>query len=624
MPTQTPGKFIGSACPFKLPPSLSEGVNLECGYLVVPSDRSDPNSPALQLAVAILRHPEGASAGDPIIYLEGGPGGSSLEFLYLIYDRSFAPVFEAGRDIILFDQRGVGLSRPVLDCPEQDALFYELLDNEANGKALTEEEMDQLSIEAMAVCASNLASKADLADFSTDANATDVKELAQALGYEQVNLWGTSYGTRLALEVMRDYPEILRSVVLDSSLPPQVNLFEEAPTNQMRSFDLVFDGCAADPDCDTAYPDLRQVFYDTVDALNLENARFTATDPINGISYQVAVSGDNFIDLLFQFMYDTDVIPMMPKLIYDASQGNTDLMALLVGSLIASQSAISDGMHFAVQCAEEVAFNSLDAVEADAAKYPEMADYFDAGSLSAPFDTCREMLIAPATDPAVSQPVESDIPTLVLAGQFDPVTPPAWGELVAQDLPNSYLYEYTGAGHGPSMAVSCTRQMMIAFLKDPTRAPDDACQQAMEAVKFVTPAPTDVTLVPFESAEMGIQGLAPEGWEQVSNGVFSRQHSALDVALILQQAAPLSAEELLAQLSRQMGLSQPPVQGGDREANDLTWALYEFNARGVQVDMAITEKDGLAMVVLMQSIPAERENLYEKVFLPAVDALKPL
>jgi len=533
-------------------------------------------------------------------------------------------VFEAGRDIILFDQRGVGLSRPALDCPEQDALFFELLDNEASGRALTEEEMDQLSIEAMAVCASNLSGKADLADFSTDANAADVKDLAQALGYEQVNLWGTSYGTRLALEVMRDYPEILRSVVLDSSLPPQVNLFEEAPTNQVRSFDLVFEGCAADPDCDLAYPDLRQVFDDTVDALNLENARFTATDPLSGVSYQVAVSGDNFIDLLFQFMKDTDIIPMLPKLIYDASQGDTDLLALLVGSLIASQSAISDGMHFAVQCAEEVAFNSLDAVEAEAAKYPEWADYFDAGSLSAPFDTCREMLIAPATDPAVSQPVESEVPTLVQAGQFDPVTPPAWGELVAQDLPNSNFYEYPGAGHAPSMAVDCARQMMIAFLKDPTRAPDDACQQAMEAVKFVTPPPTDVTLVPFESVEMGIQGLAPEGWEQVSNGVFSRQHSSLDVALILQQAAPLSSQDLLAQLSRQMGLSSPPEPGGERQANGLTWTLYAFNARGVKVDMAITEQDGKAMVVLMQSIAAERENLYEKVFLPAVDALKPL
>jgi hypothetical protein len=125
------------------------------------------------------------------------------------------------------------------------------------------------------------------------------------------------------------------------------------------------------------------------------------------------------------------------------------------------------------------------------------------------------MLIAPHR-PAVSQPVEAMFDP-VLAGNSTITT--RWGEW-SRDLPNSYFYEYPGAGHAPSMAVDCARQMMIAFLQNPSRAPDDACQEAMEAVKFVTPPPPDVTLVPFENPEMGIQGLAPEGWEQVSNGVF--------------------------------------------------------------------------------------------------------
>ncbi len=214
-PTLVPAQFIGSSCSITLPAGLKEGSDVTCGYLVVPADRSDPQSGPLQLSVAILNHPEGASHDDPIIYLEGGPGGSVLEFLNLIYERRYAPMFEAGRDIIVFDQRGVGLSRPALDCPKQDELFYELLDNEMNGKALSEDEMDQLSLDAMETCAQDLASKADLADFSTDASAADVKDLAQALGYTQINLWGTSYGTRLALEVMRDYPEIVRSATLD-------------------------------------------------------------------------------------------------------------------------------------------------------------------------------------------------------------------------------------------------------------------------------------------------------------------------------------------------------------------------------------------------------------------------
>jgi pimeloyl-ACP methyl ester carboxylesterase len=623
-PTLAPAQFIGSSCSLTLPPGLKEGQDITCGYLVVPADRGDPLSGALQLSVAILSHPEGASHDDPIIYLEGGPGGSVLEFLNLVYERRYAPMFEAGRDIIVFDQRGVGLSRPALDCPEQDALFYELLDNEMNGKALSEAEMDQLSLDAMQTCAQDLASKADLADFSTDASAADVKDLAQALGYTQINLWGTSYGTRLALEVMRDYPEIVRSATLDSTLPPQVNLYDEQPANLSRSFGLLFDSCAADEACAAAYPDLEKVFYDTVEALNTENLRFTATDPLTGKSYPAAISGDNLIDLTFQFLYDADIIPLLPQLIYEVSQGQSDLLALLVGSLIASQSAVSDGMHQAVQCAEEIAFNSPEAMQATAAQYPELADYFDAGTIAAPFDTCKVMNIAASTDPTVSEPVVSDIPTLVLAGQFDPITPPAWGKLVTEGLKNSYFFEYPGMGHAPSLSSDCARSMLLAFLQDPTRAPGDACIETMGPPAFTTPPPSEVTLVPFTNQEMNIQGVVPEGWEQVSPGVYSRQHSSLDVALVLAQAATMTADNLLTQISKQVGLSQPPASVGEQQANGLNWKLYSFSTRGVQIDMAISEKDGLAMILFMQSTAAERDNLYQKVFLPMLDEFRPL
>jgi pimeloyl-ACP methyl ester carboxylesterase len=622
--TLTPASFIGSSCPFKAPPGLSEGVNLECGYLIVPANRLQPDGTVVQLAVAILRHSDGEPEADPIVYLEGGPGGSVLEFLNLVYDRRFAPVLAAGRDIILFDQRGVGLSRPALDCPEQDDLFFELLDNEMDGRVLSEEEMDQLNLDAMAACADNLSTKADLADYSTDASAADVKDLAQALGYAQINLWGTSYGTRLALEVLRDSPELVRSVVLDSSLPPDVNLYDEQPTNLGRALNLLFDRCAEDQTCSSAYPDLKTVFYDTVDALNAKNLSFTATDPISGKSYETVISGDNFIDLVFQFLYDSEVIPLLPRLIFDVSQGKTDLLALLVGSLIASQPAVSDGMHQAVQCAEEVAFNSPEAMQAAAAELPELAGYFDAGTINSAFDTCKVMQIAASTDPTVSQPVESEIPALVLAGEFDPITPPAWGELAAEGLANSHFFEYPGLGHAPSLSNSCARDMMIAFLKNPAAAPADACLEAMGPPNFVTPPPADVTLVPFQNQDYQIAGVRPEGWEEVSPGVFSRQHSSLDVALVLAQSAPMSASSLLSQISRQVGLSQPPQPAGEREANGLTWTLYSFTARGVQVDMAITEEEGLAMIVLLQSSADERDNLYEKVFLPMVDELEPL
>jgi len=219
----------------------------------------------LQLAVAILHPEDGATESDPILYLEGGPGGSVLEFLYLTYNRNFKPLLVSGRDVILFDQRGVGVSRPALDCPEQDRLFYELLDNEMNGRQLTEQQMDRLIIRAMETCARNLAVKANLTDFSTRASAEDVADLIAALGYETVNLWGISYGSRLALEIMRSNPILVRSATLDSMVPAEVDLYGEQPANLAAAFDLLFQSCANDKACNAAYPDLRQVFFDTVE-----------------------------------------------------------------------------------------------------------------------------------------------------------------------------------------------------------------------------------------------------------------------------------------------------------------------------------------------------------------------
>jgi hypothetical protein len=194
----------------------------------------------------------------------------------------------------------------------------------------------------------------------------------------------------------------------------------------------------------------------------------------------------------------------------------------------------------------------------------------------------------------------------------------------ASGLKNSYYFEYPGMGHAPSLSSECARSMLLAFLQNPSSAPGDACLETMGPPAYITPPPSEVTLVPFTNQEMYIQGVVPEGWEQVSPGVYSRQHWSLDVALVLAQAASMTADNLLAQISKQVGLSQPPPVASEYEANGLNWKLYSFNTRGVQYDMAISEKDGLAMILFMQSTAAERDNLYEKVFLPMLEEFMPL
>ncbi len=624
-PTRASSQFISAACPFRVPDGLREGVNLHCGYLSVPADRSRSDGGTLQLAVAILHPEDGATESDPILYLEGGPGRSVLEFLYLTYSRNFKPLLASGRDVILFDQRGVGVSRPALDCPEQDRLFYELLDNEMNGRQLTEQQMDRIVARAMETCAKNLAVKADLTDFSTRASAADVADLTAALGYETVNLWGVSYGSRLALEVMRNHPNIVRSATLDSALPAQVDLYGEQPVNLAAAFDRLFQSCAADEACNAAYPDLRQVFFDTVAQLNQENARYESSDPLTGQRYTVVLSGDNFIDLVFQFLYDTDVITLLPRLIYNVSQGNYELISLLTGSVIATHGALSDGLYYALQCREEIPFTSPEKIRSAAAAFPEFADYFDQSAIQSVFEICTVMgLTNDAPDASANQPVASDISVLILAGEFDPITPSTWGQQAADTLSRAYFFEFPGMGHGVSVARECPRQIMLAFVENPSQLPKSDCIQEMGAPQFSVPVAAPVKLVPFSNKEMGIQGLSPSGWKEVNTGVFSRQATPLDATLVLAQASSVNAEMLLQQLARQFGLTEVPKSESQREANGMTWSLYAFQVRGLPLALAIAEVEGKSFLVLLQSSADEYSALYQYVFLPVMDSIKPL
>ena len=617
--------FESAACPFRLPPNQAEGRTVECGYLVVPEDRSQADGRSLRLAVAIFHPPGGASKPDPIIYLVGGPGASALEFLYLSFDKAFAPVFAADRDLVLFDQRGVGFSEPALDCPEAHELSLELLDHELDGKTLSFEEVDTLIREAYDTCAQSLGALSDLSAFNSVASAADVNDLRLALNYDEINLWGTSYGTRLALGVMRDYPQGLRCVVLDSTYPPDADLYLETPASLDRSLNLLFETCAADDACDAAFPDLRQVFFDTVERLNDTPVETEITDPFTRQSYPALFDGDTLMALVFQLLYETTVLPDLPQLICDAAQGDFDTINRIRGTFIGQSTVSSRGMSLSVQCHEEIPFSTREQYQAVVADYPHLASFFQESIMGEiMYHTCTTWESGRATA-LENQPVSSNVPALIMQGEYDPITPPHWGHRAAETLSNGRYFLYPGVGHGASVVEGCPRDMMIAFLDDPTRAPDSACIAQMEGIQFVLPSGEmeAVALVPYANEEMGINGVRPDGWAESAPGVFSRGGSGLDVVLLIAQAAAGRASDMLAKFTRQLGLDAPPSPVGEREANGLSWELYAVEVRGLSVDIALAEGGELVLVVLLQAKPEERISLYEQAFLPAVDALKP-
>ena len=609
----------------RVPTGQTEGVTVECGYLVVPENRADPESDTIRLAVAILHPPGGASEPDPIIYLSGGPGASDLEFLFLSFDLAFAPVLATGRDLIVLDQRGVGRSDPALDCPAVAELSLELLDWEIDGKVLDDDEAGELFLDTVAACEEDLSAVADLTAYNTASNAADINDLRLALGYDQVNLWGASYGTRLALGVMRDYPEGLRSVVLDSVYPPDVDLYMELPANAVRAFDMLFAGCAADAACSTAFPELEWVFFDTVERLNETPGAYEVTNALTGDDYDVLIDGDTLVALLFGFLYHTDVIPSLPQIIYDVSEGNFDMVSLIQGSLMARREAVSMGMQLSVQCNEEYAFNSLEEYEAMLADYPRLQGFLEDALVGKPGFAVCERWDSGRAGPIENKAVVSNVPTLVMAGEFDPITPPAWARHAAETLSNSTVVEYAGVGHGAGVVEGCPRDMLLAFLNDPTGTLDDTCVTEM-GMQFVVPVEgeVDVELEPFTHELMRITGLKPVGWSELGPGVFARQSSGLDVATVIQQSADGSAAHLLATLSAQLRLDEIPTSTGQREANGLTWTLYSVEVQGISVDFSLSEGSGLALLVLLQSAPDERDALYEAVYLPAIDNLVPV
>ncbi|MEW5868392.1 MAG: alpha/beta fold hydrolase [Chloroflexota bacterium] len=490
------GQFQPSACLFALPPEVRQGQEVDCGYLSVleqrpvegetrqPGDDTHKVGDAprlIRLAVAIFHPPGGVQHPDPLIYLSGGPGGSTLETLRYGYEELTAPAFAAGRDLIVFDQRGVGRSRPALDCPQLEEYMLDLLERQLDGRPADQAETESLLLSEVSACRAALNQVADLGAYHSAASAADVEDLRLALGYEQVNLWGGSYGTRLALEVMRRYPHGLRSVVLDAVYPPDADLYLEAPANFRRSLERLFAACTANPVCQAAYPDLENFFYATVARLNASPVQRPLENPFTGESYTAPMSGDTLLALTFQALYDSQLRFLLPGYIYAASQDDFTFFDRLRGALFGMQSISSRGMMFSVQCHEELAFSSYADFQAEMERYPELAGMYRNSILGGLAYRICPLWEAGQADSSANQPVSSDLPTLLMSGEFDPVTPPAWGRHAAESLSNGYFFEFPGLGHGAGHLPGCPRRMLLAFWEDPTRAPDASCLADMAA-----------------------------------------------------------------------------------------------------------------------------------------------
>jgi pimeloyl-ACP methyl ester carboxylesterase len=471
-------RFEQSRCPFPLGAGLVDGVDVRCGYLVVPADRQRADSPLIRLAVADFK--SGTADPDPLIYLQGGPGAGIVDVLGPAITKDVVGRIAGGHDLILVDQRGTGLSKPSLSCPEPVSAERAMVHRQ-----LTEPQLVGLWVRAAGQCHDRLVHEGvDPTAYTTEADAADIAALGPALGYQQVDLYGISYGTRVALTTMRLFPSGIRSVVLDGVLPPQVNFYTQYPLSPAHAYSVLVAACAAASACNHAYPSLNRMFVGLVHHLNARPAT-VALD--NGASASL-LTGDRLARLVFAALYDTRAIPIIPYLIDATAHGHYDLLAS------APQEPYTDhdfnlATYYSMLCSEDAPFVTPAQMLAATAALPAplrssiLTD--PAGGLVG-YAVCKRWAVAPV-DQAQKTAVTSAIPTLVLAGEYDPITPPSLGLLAAQTLSHSYVFTYPGVGHGAFLVDLCASTMTLEFLNNPTQSPAAGCMSAMKEPQFLVP-----------------------------------------------------------------------------------------------------------------------------------------
>ena len=420
-------------------PKLSQAV--QCGALEVPENRARPQGRQLSIFIAILPANTLTPNPDPLVLLAGGPGqaASTLGPFAL----QLAAVRRT-RDIVLIDQRGTGRSSP-LDCPAFGPDEHAEFDIDPVPKSL--------------LCLWQLAARnVDASQYTTGAWVADLDAVRDALGYRQWNLWGGSYGTRVAQEYLRRHPEHVRSVVLDGVAPPSLRISFDVWRTRDDAVDDVMAACQASPPCAKAHPDPAG----TLEAIerNLGDGKtITLRDPRTGLAREMHIDFGMVVGALQPLTYAPEAASLIPELLALARDG--EFAPLLAASLVVIgdlPDQFNAALHYSVTCAEDVPrvthaerVNGVadDRVRALARRTLAVCDQWPKGSYP----------------PDFTQPVTSGVPVLLLSGGLDPVTPPAYAAEVAKGLPNSRQVVAKGFGHVVSTRV-CAPRLIAAFVDD--------------------------------------------------------------------------------------------------------------------------------------------------------------
>jgi len=416
-------------------------MKARCGTMTRPLDPSGTEPGEIELRVAVVPALNLTPQPDPIVPIAGGPGQGSVQFY-----TAYASVFEGirrDRDILLIDQRGTGESA-TMDCESDDDV--------AEG-----EYSMALTIEYTQRCLEELPH--DPRFFTTSVAVTDMEAVREALGYPSLNLYGVSYGTRVAQHYARRYPESTRSIVIDGVVPPQLSLGPEIATESQKAVDNILTRCTEDESCNERFPGLKDSFSRVVQDLRENSIDLMVPNPSTGRPESVTFGSGEFAGAVRLLAYHPNSIAIMPLLLHEAGEGNlVPLASQYMMTMIAMMDSLSLGMHNAVMCAEDVPFYDKSTIDYDGLE----ASYMGAFQLEALEAICSVWPAGPI-DESFKTPLATDLPVLLLSGDADPITPPRYAELAMVDLENAIHLVGKNQGHG-QISVGCTQRLVADFI----------------------------------------------------------------------------------------------------------------------------------------------------------------
>lgn len=465
-PPPVPGRIALKPCQIEHPSRLMV-VMAECGTLSVPENPAKPGGRHIALHVARVPAINRRKTQDPLFLLAGGPGGSAVDMY-----ASAAPAFERihrDRDIVLLDQRGTGKSNALTCDLDADALVTA---------------PDEVVAAETRKCLESIRMHADVAYYTTSIAVKDLDSVRAALGYETINLYGASYGTRVAQHYVRRFPRHARSVILDGVVPPQLALGPSLALDAEKALAAVLARCAADEPCHARFGDPAATYRALRTRLKARPVAVSLPDPTTGEPEHLEFSSEHLATVLRLAIYTSDQAALLP-LALDRAEKADDYVPL-AGTFLMMSHAFEDmlafGMHNTVVCAEDVPFFPA----ADQIDRAAMEDTFLG---TAPFDSLSELCKVWPRGPAdadLHSALETDIPVLLLSGGSDPVTPPAYAEEARKGMTNSLHVVIPGLGHGQIVA-PCIDDVLARFLDSGTaRGLDISCTKNVKPMPFFT------------------------------------------------------------------------------------------------------------------------------------------